>query len=121
GWAERLNMRQGDGLEVDASGPLFAERLEHGPGDRGLRAEGIQVGPDRLRAVRPAAAEPEVHAAADVLGRPARCAIGRHGANGAVEGAVLVRRALPRGALGGARLDVAQTWPDAHARADDPR
>ena len=77
--------------------------------------------PHRLRAVRPAAPDAELHAAADVVGRPARGAVRRHGADRAVERAVPVLGALPRVALVEMGVDVDQAGPELAVRQIDAR
>ena len=115
GGAEDLERSQRHRLELDAPRPLLAKLLEHRPGDRALRGHGIQVSANRPGAVRPAAAQPEVHAAADVVGRPARGPVRGDRAQGAGEGAVRVRGALPRVPLVEVRVHVDQAGPDLRA------
>ena len=106
-----MQRNQRHGLELDTTGPLLAESLEHRPGDGRLRPHGIEVRADRPRAVREAAAEPEVHAPADVLGGPVSGAVLGHRSDRGVERAVRVRGALPGVTLVEVRVDVDEARP----------
>ena len=79
--------------------PACPHFLEHGPGDLLLRRHRIEMGPDRLGAVRVGAAQRELHALGDIQRVPACGAILADGIERAHEGAVGIALARPDMAL----------------------
>jgi hypothetical protein len=79
---------QAHGLQVDPVGPIRLKLPEDGPGDVVLRRHGIEMRADRAGAMGIGRAQRERHARAQVLGAPARGAVGADGGERARETAV---------------------------------
>ena len=93
--ARTVDSEQACRLQVDTASPAFPHFLEYGPGYLLLRRHRIEMGPDRLRAVRVGAAQRELHALGDIQCIPACGAILAGGIERAHEGAVGIGLARP--------------------------
>ena len=105
-----IHRKQCDRLQCDAAFPFLAHLGEDRPRDRRLFRIAVDVGAQRAGAVREGAAQREVHALGDILGRPVHIAIRHHGGARAEMRAVRVLRAMP---------DV--TLVDVSVHVDEPR
>ena len=93
--AHAVDAEQADCLEVDATGPALAHRLEHRPGDRLLRRNRIKMGAYRLGSVGECAFQRELHARLDIFRRPVGRPVGQHRAQRARKRPVGIGPARP--------------------------